>query len=308
MQQDRKKLLILCDKETKPVADLFIDVAVKIGKYPELSLLKLNKVHGEEPPLHIGGKMLQYEAVLCLTKFSLAHTNARMKANEARIPFLSMPEYNLDMLNNKAFFVDYHKIMPMVERYAYFLSSGTSLTVKTGKGTNLQIGISERKGNCCPGFTNGKYLLASPPDIEANVAVVESTTNGTLVVDGSITDPSIGILSDTVNLEFNDGRIVSIKSDNVCLRQKLEEIFSRVNSQSAYILGEFGIGFNDQAKLCGNMLIDEGARGCVHFGIGSNWTIGGTNRVNFHLDCLVKHANVEVDGRQIIKEGVLKYE
>mgnify|MGYP004530696953 CR=1 FL=1 len=73
-------------------------------------------------------------------------------------------------------------------------------------------------------------------------------------------------------------------------------------------MGEFGIGFNDLATICGNMLIDEGTKGCIHFGMGSNWTIGGANKVAFHLDFVMKDATVFVDDTKIIERGVLIYE
>ena len=85
------------------------------------------------------------------------------------------------------------------------------------------------------------------------------------------------------------------------------KIFSEAGGTKASTVGEFGIGFNDRAKICGNMLIDEGAGGCIHFGMGSNWTIGGENRVDFHLDFVVKEATVAVDGKEIIREGRLIY-
>ena len=90
--------------------------------------------------------------------------------------------------------------------------------------------------------------------------------------------------------------------------KKLDDIFEKAGTEKATVLGEFGIGFNNKAKLCGNMLIDEGTQGSVHFGMGSNWTIGGNNRVGFHLDFVMMGASVYVDDRLIIDKGILLYE
>ena len=43
------------------------------------------------------------------------------------------------------------------------------------------------------------------------------------------------------------------------------------------------------------MLEDEGCADTVHFGFGANSTIGGTNSVPFHLDFIMKEADVLVD-------------
>ena len=85
--------------------------------------------------------------------------------------------------------------------------------------------------------------------------------------------------------------------------KELKKIFNELNNPKTKVLAELGIGFNEKAKLCGNMLIDEGAANCIHFGFGSNSTVGGKNEVSFHLDFIVKNANLFVDDKLIIKKG-----
>ena len=51
------------------------------------------------------------------------------------------------------------------------------------------------------------------------------------------------------------------------------------------------------------MLIDEGAANCIHFGFGSNSTVGGVNEISFHLDYVMRNANLYVDDKLCIKEG-----
>jgi len=51
------------------------------------------------------------------------------------------------------------------------------------------------------------------------------------------------------------------------------------------------------------MLVDEGSRGNIHLGIGSNYTIGGKNKVNFHLDHVIKQPDVYIDKIKIINKG-----
>jgi len=46
--------------------------------------------------------------------------------------------------------------------------------------------------------------------------------------------------------------------------------------------------------------------GTVHFGFGSNNTIGGINTVPFHIDFVCKAATIIVDDQIIITEGQIK--
>ena len=41
-------------------------------------------------------------------------------------------------------------------------------------------------GNPAPGCCYKRGVIASPPDSETNIAIVENSTNGKLIVDGSI--------------------------------------------------------------------------------------------------------------------------
>jgi leucyl aminopeptidase (aminopeptidase T) len=147
--------------------------------------------------------------------------------------------------------------------------------------------------------------LGSPPDIEANISPLEDYSEGVIVVDGSIPCPKIGLLEDNVKLFVKQGRIVSFFSQNKSLEIALKKMFLEVKDEKAYILAECGIGLNDKCKLTGNMLTDEGAQGTLHFGFGSNHTVGGINKVSFHLDFVIQNPNLWCDEFQCINNGDL---
>ena len=140
--------------------------------------------------------------------------------------------------------------------------------------------------------------MGSPPDIEANIAPLENHSNGILVVDASIPIPQIGKLDEDIILEIEDGKIVSIDG-NLKQKSTLQSLFENYGPKSL-VLAELGIGFNNLAKICGNMLIDEGTFGTFHCGFGSNSTIGGLNKINFHIDFIFNCNQLIIDN-EIIK-------
>ncbi len=296
------KCLIIYDDSTKEIIKYFIEKLLSVSKCVYSEEIELSDRHGEEPSKRVVEKMLQVDLIFCITKYSLAHTNARKIANQMGIPFLSMPEYNKELLKCDAIKEDYKSNLKIVEKVSKKLTKGNKIIVTSDSGTRLELSIEGRRGNSCPGFVNKKYLLGSPPDIEANVAPVEEKTEGIIVVDGSITHEKIGILKEPIILYINNGRMNQICCENKELESKLKAIMSKSNSKS-YILGELGIGLNRQATLCGNMLVDEGTYGCVHFGFGSNWTIGGKNKVDFHLDFVIKKPTLTIDNQILIEKG-----
>ncbi|MCC3399596.1 hypothetical protein D4759_31885 [Clostridiales bacterium AHG0011] len=305
ISNEKKKILIIYDDTTENILEEFTCALKKLDKECWKEKNKSSVCHGKEPSLEIKKRMLSSEAVICLTQYSLAHTKARKEAEEKGIPFLSLPNYDRAILSNEAMQVDYFDKIGLVEKYTSSLSQGHYVEIETELGTALELDISNRLGNCCPGCTTDCYLLGSPPDIEANIAPNEEKTQGIIVIDGSVTDERIGLLKKPVTMNIVDGKICCVCSDDKYVEKLVQEILTNIGSEKAFIVGELGIGFNDKAKLCGNMLIDEGAMGCIHFGMGSNWTIGGKNKVDFHLDFVMTAATVKVDGIKIIDKGAL---
>ena len=298
-----RNLLVLYDSTSNWILKYFGE----FEKNFEFVQINQGHCHGEELPQDVFLKVINSEGIICVTKYSLAHTSARFEAQKKHIPFLSMPGLEEKIVNNDAFFADYGDVCSIVDMYADLLTNTKLLHITSCEGTDLFINVENRTGNSCPGLTDDRHLLGSPPDIEANIAPIETETNGVIVVDGSITDWRIGLLKEKVILNVEDGYVTGISCTDKQIEYNVKKILNEIKSEKAYVVGELGIGFNSAARLCGNMLIDEGTLGCIHFGLGSNWTIGGKNMVSFHLDFVVRDASIETDNKIIVKKGKLSY-
>ncbi len=298
-----ESLVIVCDAETRGLAEVFARQARPLTRHVGLHEVAALEMHGQEPPAAIAGAMLDADLILGMTQMSMAHTRARLAASNRGARYLSMPDYDLPLLHNPAVTTDYHAAAPRVRRFAEALDAGVRVRVTTERGTDIAMNIGGRTANFCPGFVDAPGTLGSPPDVEANISPVETDSNGVIVVDGSIPCREIGLLSSPVTLTVRDGKICGIATSNDALHSCLTGLFARVGSANAYILGECGIGLNPAAELTGNMLTDEGAFGCVHFGFGSNATVGGTNDVAFHLDFVLRQPTLAVDGETLIDRG-----
>ena len=153
--------------------------------------------------------------------------------------------------------------------------NASHIHVTTELGTNLDFNIEGR----VPGFFNGcchdgKGL--SSASVEVYVAPVESDTNGTLILDGSM--GYIGIVDSPVRVELRGGRIVEIE-DNASGR-RLKQFLARY-------------------------IEDESTYGTFHIGFGRNIALGGVQDASGHYD-LVTHAPcIYVDNRMIMDHGQL---
>lgn len=300
-----ERCVVPCDPSTRPLAELFVARARLLTDAVELAPMPALARHGEDPPPDVAARMARADLIACLTAFSLAHSQARIDAGRAGARFLSLPLYTWALLESPALTADYRALTPVVRRFADAFTAGAEVRVTTAAGTDVTLDARGRVGNCCPGWVARPGDLGSPPDIEANVSPVEDASHGVVVVDGSITCPEIGLLTEPMRLHVEGGRVRAIEGGRAEHRAFLERTFEGPESKRR-VLAECGVGLNPLAELTGTMLTDEGAAGCIHFGFGSNYTVGGRNKVDFHLDFVFRDASLSVDGRPLLAHGELQ--
>lgn len=300
-----EQTVVVFDAQTKSVANCFFEAAQSLGGNVFLVETPLAKIHGEEPSSAAAHAIFNADLVLGLRSKSMAHTNARLAMTENGGRYLSLPDYTLELLNDPSLQVDYAAQFENVLAISDALTKGSKISVVTDAGTEIQMDAAGRFGNCCPGFVKNKGDLGSPPDIEANISPLENSANGVIVVDGSIPFTGFGLLNKPITLEIKDGKISKILGNQRYV-DKLEVLFASHGNSKSRILAECGVGLNPGAKLTGVMLTDEGSLGTIHFGFGSNSTVGGINEIAFHLDFVCRAATMSVDGNVIIQKGQIK--
>lgn len=289
------RVLVITDNTTEQIGErITIEAGILTERVKHINISdKMISCHGDEPPDHVSDELFASDKIFCLTRMSLAHTRARQKATDRGACFLSLPFYSWEVLSRKALSADFRSLTGIAEEMGEIFNSGNQVNIWTEAGTDMCLKIEGRKANVCPGWCYTKGIIASPPDAEVNIAPIEELSKGLVVADGSITCTEIGLLKNPVPIEIEGGRIKEMGDE-------ITPVFMKEYDEKKTVIGEFGIGINPYARLCGMMLEDEGTLGTVHFGFGSNVTIGGLNNIGFHLDVVVRDANVEIDGKKIV--------
>jgi len=298
--QPHESVLIVSDTKTEKLGELLKEAAEKVSENVDHHVIAPFKMHGEAPPEVVAEKMLQANVILGITSFSMAHSEARLKATENGAKYLSLPAYNMELLAESSLQADFQGLTARSKKLADLFTEADVVQLKTKAGTDITLSVTGRVGNPAPGCCYEEGIIASPPDAETNIAIVEDSTSGTLVVDGSIPCDELGLLKSNLTLTFEKGRVVRIEGEQA---DTLNELFDHLGDSKTRIAAELGIGLNPEAELCGLMLPDEGALGTVHIGIGANSTIGGTNSVPFHLDHIIRDATILLDGKLVIDDG-----
>ncbi len=292
-------VLVVTDEPTRAIGLHIWLKARELGTEAIYMEMAPRSIHGEEPPKPVAEAMKVANVVIAPTSKSLTHTLARKEATERGARVATMPGITEDIFV-RAMGVDYDLVQRLTDLVAEVLDEGREVRVTTSLGTDLTFSIEGRKARRSTGILVNPGDWGNLPSGEAYIAPVEGTANGVVVVDGSMA--GIGLLKQPIKIVFRDGIAEQIEGGSEAA--KLSELLSKYGSE-ARNLGEFGIGTNPGARVSGVILEDEKVLGTVHIALGSNFDFGGRVRAPVHLDGIIMRPNVYVDGRLIMKEGVL---
>ncbi|XOK61040.1 aminopeptidase [Paenibacillus elgii] len=291
-----EKLLVVADDRKKDIGEALYEAGKQLGAEAMLMVMKEREKSGQEPPSPVSEAMKQADVVICATEHSLTHTKARREAVAQGARLATMPGITRDMFLEGAIAADYDKVQQVTEQVTDLLSRGKRVRIEKD-GKVLTFSIEGRSGISSTGVYVNPGESGNLPSGEGYIAPVEGTASGQLVVDGSIAD--IGKLYSPVTITVENGRLTEAEGEAAA------ELLRKLGDGQGRLLGEFGIGTNDKARITGVVLEDEKVYGTIHVAFGSNHTFGGTVEAGVHIDLVVNRPDVYIDDVLILDKGRL---
>jgi leucyl aminopeptidase (aminopeptidase T) len=175
------------------------------------------------------------------------------------------------------------------------LDSAREALVVTGSH-RLRMSVEGRNAVASTGVYREPGRSGNLPSGEAFLAPVEGTSEGELLVGGSIA--GVGRLSELVLLKISEGMLASASGQE---GERLLDLLDRF--PKGRNVAELGVGTNDRARLTGVTLEDEKIYGTIHIAFGSNDTFGGTVAAGVHLDAVVLEPELYLDDRLVVGQG-----
>lgn len=294
--QANETFLVVADERKRDIGEALWEAGKQLGAEAMLMVMKEREKSGQEPPEAVAAAMKSADVVVCVTQHSLTHTKARKEAAANGTRLATMPAITEDMFLAGAISADYTQVKALTERVTEMLTQASTVRIEKA-GKSLTFFIADRNGVPSTGMYVNPGESGNLPSGEAYIAPLEGTAEGQILVDGSIA--GIGKIDSPLLLTVQKGRITEAEGTAG------ERLLQMLGDQDGRMLGEFGIGTNDKARITGVVLEDEKVYGTIHVAFGSNNTFGGTIVAGVHIDLVVKEPDVYLDDKCIMKSGKL---
>jgi len=226
-----------------------------------------------------------------------------MKEN-SKLRHLCLVGMNVNMMVRCIGRVDY----PTLEKFEKLITDKTlsakHVRITTPAGTDVEFDNEPgRKPIMELGYadTPGSHMMAGQIGWSPNFESI----NGTIVFDGSLVPPIVGLLKEPVRLTIKKGEIVKIDGGKEAM--EYEKWLKSFNHPQMLRLAHVCYGFNPGARLTGDILEDERVWGATEWGVGNVGAIlvpGGISGPS-HSDGICLNSSVWLDGVQIMDKGQL---
>jgi leucyl aminopeptidase (aminopeptidase T) len=293
--KEGEKFLVVTDPDRRRIGEALFEAGAELGAEAALAVMLPREANGEEPPGHVASAVAAADVVVVPTTHSLTHTRARLQAIERGARVATMPGITEDMFREGAITADYAEVERLTKRVAAALDSAREALVVTGSH-RLRMTLEGRNAVASTGVHREPGRSGNLPSGEAFLAPQEGTSEGELLVDGSIA--GVGRLSEPVLLKISEGMLADASGQE---GERLLDLLDRF--PKGRNVAELGVGTNDRARLTGVTLEDEKIYGTIHIAFGSNDAFGGTVAAGVHLDAVVLEPELYLDERLVVGQG-----
>jgi len=271
-------------------------------------------IPNEELPVAVARAMAAATVIYLLPTMGAIHTQATRRARDAGARVLVLGSATSFGTGDVLFRLaprsadEIDEWARLTSRLAARFRAGGSLRVTTPKGTDITFGVGQLAVHTMDAlYREGGGYTHFIPGL-AGGGATPGLTNGTLVVDASITPVARPLLNEPpVILHVRNGRVVGVEGGPAALEWK--EAADALGDPDVYNAAEYGFGCHPRARVpFGRPTNDERLYGAFHMGIGTNVSYGGKLQTRWHVDAIAMSATAELNGEILVENGVYRTE
>lgn len=301
--QKGEKVLVVTDDNKREIGELVYHYGKQFADDIVMVVMEPRIGHGSNPPDVVAAAMMESDIGLGATTMSLYHSEARMRAGKEKgLRWVGLQDFIPEMFETGGMVSDFDKVREELDRVRDSFQGKVFRLTATG-GTDMTCSVEGRSPVIDYGTATTPGAGCGAPNAEIALGPVEGTSNGVLVIDGSIPHPLLNIIHEPITCTVEDGFITKITGGEQA--EILKKILADFNDTTVYNIAELGVGMNPANEIIGHMTPDEGSYGNIHIGIGKNTGFGGHVDSPLHLDMVIRCITAEIDGKYFMKDGVL---
>ncbi|MFG1954058.1 aminopeptidase [Micromonospora sp. NPDC048830] len=299
-----EEVVLLIDDETDTdVIEGLVRGLDDRGCIPVVTRMPRYEVPGSEPPAAVARILDGSSAAIELTSTFIGSSRARQNATAHGSRYLCMPGVVADTFRiGGPLDVDFDELRAVTEALSAAWERADIYRLTTPAGTDLSGSVRGRKGRALFGIAREPGSYMCPPDVESGTAPVEGSTSGVVVIDGDFLFMGPGPVTEPVVLHIKNGEFNAAEGDESA---RLLEMMRRCGDPRMSNLAEVSMGLNPNGRVCGVPMETESTLGSAHIAFGNSIAYGGSVDAVAHLDCVMQHATLELDGRPVLADGEL---
>lgn len=305
-----ENVLILADTWTDVnMAMACLSAVIDVGAKGNLLFIeKLSHTDMSELSTVAAGALKGADVVIgiCETMFCEKEATRIARKNGTRI-ISAMPRGMEDFAINGIVAVDYPALVTQAKKIVELWKKTDICHVTSEIGTDISFSFKGRPVDVGDGVADKPGELDFFPGIDVNIAPVEDTINGVLVVDGAI-DPGSKLVDQPITLKIEKGIIKSIEGgmDAANFKAALES----VKHPAAFAMCHFTLGLNPIAKPSNSMSETEHIYGAVTCGFGDQDPAfkGLVGECPIHSDVVLLSPTITLDGKVLFSKNKINPE
>lgn len=301
------EVLIITDTQSSQYGEAIMSASLAITRHVNTVIMPTEgRLHGMNPDKSVAAAMKNADIVFMPTVWSMSHCSVRKEASDMGVRCMTIPSADDELFARTFVQTPFGELKGVMMTLNQMLTEANEAHVTTKAGTDVWLSLKGRRNYDLEHGWLHKNLpeyatnFSAPPCVEANIAPVEYTAEGRVIVDAC--QSAIGLIKDPVELIIKNGMITEINGGNEA--KELEMRLEQIGDPNIRLIAELGIGGNPVAKMRGMFIEDESVYGTAHFGMGNNASsMGGNSFVNGHLDNIFWFPTIRLDDVTIMKDG-----
>ncbi|MEG2144312.1 MAG: hypothetical protein RRY40_03170 [Oscillospiraceae bacterium] len=280
------------------------NAAFTVGASPVIIYYPTTGKAFEEPFKPVAEAVAVADVWIEMAYYCVMHTPCFQKAMEHGTRYTCLTGLDVTMITNCIGKVNYDDLIEFGEYLVKKVEAADEVIIKSESGSNLTAyNRGRRVKHSGQRATKKGYPVMMGGQV--SWCPIEETITGKLVFDAAIFPPSeIGIISENVELNIEEGRIISIEGG--AQAKLFENWLASFQDPNMYRLAHYSIGFNPGVtKPTGRIVEDERIFGCIEMGFGSEGKslMGAFWNASAHTDGVCSKPTIILDGKPLEING-----